>query len=415
MTHLERHARLSHSDQYGALSIQAQDYQTIDDTTPYSARPYRRLPQVTYNAVQQKQGVIALDLNGELVRFQQQQQLSGTRLNLTPAISLPYQRPAGFIIPKVSLSHTNYQLDQQYNTLGVDSLERNVPISSLDSGLYLERDTRLFGHDYLQTLEPRAYYLYVPYRDQSNFPLFDSGLYDFDAAQLFRTNRFAGVDRIGDTDQVTLSLTSRLLRQPDGWELVRGTVGQIQYYKDRKVGISGNQLDASTHSETIFDAELRPLRALSMRGDIFWNSEYDTVTRRDLRLQFMSDEHHIINFAYRQRGNAITAPTAVTREIDSSILWPINAQWSIIGRRYHSLPDNRTLEKLAGVEYSDCCWAFRAVRRAAFVQDDTATSPPFGTLRYSWYLQLELKGLTSLGANIDKLMQDRILGYTSVP
>jgi LPS-assembly protein len=415
ITHLERHAQLTHNDSYGQFFIQAQDYQTIDDTTPYTIRPYRRLPQMTYTLAPQKAGPLRLEMNSELVRFQQQQRLTGARFNLTPSLSLPYQRPAGFIIPKVSLSHTRYQLDDEFNTLGVDQLTRNLPITSLDSGLYLERDTLLFDRDYLQTLEPRAFYLNAPYRDQSTYPNFDSGLYDFDSAQLFRNNRFAGIDRIGDTQQVTLALTSRLLRRHDGWELVRGTVGQIQYLEDRQVTLTGNQLDSSTHSETILDAELHPVRPLSLRGDMFWNSSYDTVTRRDLRLQYMSSEHRVINVSYRQRGNAITAPAAMTREIDSSILWPVTGQWSIIGRRYHSLQNDRTLEKLAGIEYNDCCWAFRAVRRAAFIEDSAATSAPFGALRYSWYLQLELKGLTSLGDSIDTLMQDKILGYTAIP
>lgn len=415
LTHLERHARLTHGSSYGNLLIQAQDYQTIDDTTPYSSRPYRRLPQLAYSVAPQSAGPLRLSMNSELVRFQQHERLTGTRFNLTPSVSLPYQRPAGFIIPKLSLSHTRYQLEEEYNTLSSKTLERNVPVSSLDSGLYFERDTQLLGHDYLQTLEPRAFYLNVPYRDQSSYPLFDSGIYDFNSAQLFRTNRFAGIDRMGDTEQVTLALTSRLLRQQDGWEVLRGTIGQIQYLEDRQVTLTGNQLDSRSHSETIVDAEFRPTRPLSLRGDIFWDSNYDTVTRRDLRLQYMSDERHVINIGYRQRGNAITTPTAVTREIDSSMLWPLTAQWSIIGRRYDSLSDNRTLEKLAGFEYNDCCWAFRAVRRATFIEDTSLTSAPYGTLRYSWYLQLELKGLTSLGDSIDRLMQDKILGYTAIP
>lgn len=412
LTHLERHARLRHSNGYGQLFIQVQDFQTIDTTTPYSSRPYRRLPQISYTLTPQPAGPLRLALNGELVRFQQEQRLTGSRFNLTPSISLPYQRPAGFIIPKLTLSHTRYQLDDENNTLGAATLERNLPISSLDSGLYLERDTQLFGQGYLHTVEPRAFYLYAPYRNQANYPLFDSAPYDFNSVQLFQSNRFAGVDRIGDANQVTLALTSRLLRRHDGRELVRGTVGQIQYLQERQVALTGNQLDDRSHSETILDAEIHPLRPLSLRAGLFWNSDHDTVTRRDLRLQYLSDEHHVININYRQRGSPETTPGAVKREIDSSILWPLTGQWSMIGRRYHSLTDDRTLEQLAGFEYNNCCWAIRAVRRAAVAR--TAGSSD-GTLRYSWYLQLELKGLTSLGDRIDTMMQSKILGYTTLP
>ncbi len=415
LTHLERHARLNYGDRYGQLMVQAQGYQTIDDTTPYSQRPYRRLPQLTYTATPLEVGLLRLNLNSEMVRFQQYERLTGTRANLTPSLSLPYQHPAGFITPKLSLSLSRYELEETNNTLGASTLQRVVPISSLDTGLYLERETQLFDRRYIQTLEPRAFYLYVPYRDQSDYPLFDSGRYDFSSAQLFRTNRFAGIDRIGDANQITLSLTSRLLRQHDGWEMLRGSVGQIQYLTDRQVTLTGNQLDSSNRSETIFDAEFHPSRPLSLRGDLFWNSRYNTVTRRDLRLQYMKDERHIISINYRQRSDPSVNASAVVRELDSAILWPLSSQWSIIGRRYHSVEDNRTLEKLAGFEYSDCCWAFRAIRRATFVENAGAISAPYGTLRYGWYLQLELKGLTSLGESIDRLMQDKILGYTATP
>ncbi len=415
LTHLERHAQLTHTDRYGRFFIQAQGFQTIDDSTPYSERPYRRLPQLTYTSVPYEMGALRLNLNSELVRFQQHERLTGSRANITPSLSLPYQRPAGFITPKLSLSLSRYALEEAYNTLDTRTLHRVVPITSIDSGLYLERETTLFGGNYLQTLEPRAFYLYVPYRDQSDYPLFDSGSYDFSSAQLFRTNRFAGIDRIGDANQITVALTSRLLQQQDGWELVRGSIGQIQYFKDRQVTLTGNQIDSRNHSETIIDAEFHPTRPLSIRGDLFLNSDNNSVTRRDLRLQYMNDKRHILSINYRQRSTPDTVANTTTREIDSSILWPLTSQWSIIGRRYHSLDDNRTLEKLAGVEYSDCCWAFRAVRHATFVESAGATSAPYGTLRYGWYLQLELKGLTSLGDSIDKLMQDKILGYKAIP
>lgn len=415
LTHLERHVRLNYGDARGRMVLQAQDYQTIDDTTPYSSRPYRRLPQLAYTLAPQSLGPLRLGFNGEVVRFQQRQHINASRLNLMPSLSLPYQRPAGFLIPQVSLSHTRYWIEDEGNTLGVDRLERTLPIGSLDGGLYFERDTELFGRAYLQTLEPRAFYVYIPYRDQSNYPLLDSGRYDFNNALLFRPNRFAGVDRIGDTEQVTVALTSRLLRHSDGWELIRASAGQIQYLADRRVELSGNQFDGTPHSETIVDGELRPNRDLSLRGALYWNSDDDTVTRRDLRLQYMSDNRHIINLSYRQRGNPVSDPNSVSRELDGSILWPLGSRWSLIGRRYHSLTDDRTLEKLAGFEYNDCCWAFRAMRRATFIEDGASTTPPFGTLRYSWYLQLELKGLTSLGDSIDAMMQDKIVGYTAIP
>ncbi len=413
ITHLERYIKLNHQDSLGQLKIQVQDYFTVNQSIPNSSRPYRRLPQITYTLNPVEQGPVALALNGEAVRFQRLERLTGKRLHLKPRISLPYEGQGGYIKPALTLDYTRYELDDAYNTLGVNQLSRSVPISSIDSGIFLERDTSFFKTNYLHTLEPRLFYLYVPYRDQSSYPLFDTGLTGFSQAQLFSENRFSGVDRIGDTEQISLSVTSRLIRSEDGHELLRGTAGQIYYLKDRQVGLSGNILDQSSKSDLILEGEFRPSRYLKFKAEVYWDPQYDTTTRRDFRIQFLRDNQRIFNIAYRERGNRVASPDSVSQELDSSILWPVSTHWSIIGRRYHSLRDDRTLEKLAGFEYNDCCWAFRAMRRAIFVNDSSATSAPYGTLRYSWYLQLELKGLASLGKRINELMEEQVLGYSN--
>ncbi len=415
VTHLERYIKLTHGDRYGQLAIQLQDYFTIDESVANSSRPYRRLPQITYTLNTVELGKAKLNMATEAVRFQRMERLTGKRLHLKPTVTIPFEGQAGFIRPTLAVDHTRYELDEAYNTLGVNSLSRTVPISSLDMGIFLERNTQVLSKPYLHTLEPRVYYLYAPYKDQSKFPLFDTGLSGFSSAQLFSDNRFSGYDRVGDTEQVTLSVTSRLIRNEDGHELLRGTAGQIYYLNDREVGLSGNTLDKSTKTDAILEAEFRPSKFLRFNADLLWDPDYDTITRRDFRMQLLRDNSRIFNVAYRERGNRITSPSSISREIDSSILWPISSRWSIIGRRYHSLNDDRTMEKLAGFEYNDCCWTFRAMRGALFVNDPEATVAPFGTLRYSWYLQLELKGLTSIGKRINELMEEQVFGYTDVP
>ncbi|MFC1748317.1 LPS-assembly protein LptD [Pseudomonadota bacterium] len=412
VTHLERYVKLSHSDAYGSLQIQAQDYFTIDTSVAESSRPYRRLPQVTYNITPLEYGPAIFSLESEAVRFQRQDLITSKRLHAEPSITFPYEGVAGFIKPKLALHYTRYELNDEFNTQEIEKLRRSVPYHSVDAGIFLERDTTFFKTDYLHTLEPRLFYLNVPYRNQSDFPLFDSGLSGFSSAQLFSENRFSGFDRVGDTKQVSLSVTSRLIRNKDGHELLSGTAGQIYYLKDREVGLSGNTLEQSTKTDAILEGELRPNKRLKLSADFLWSPEYDTITHRDFRIQYLSDNNHIFNLAYRENGNRVTSPDSITQEIDSSIMWSLNPRWSIIGRRYHSLLDNRTTEKLFGFEYNDCCWTFRALRRAAFVADADATEAPFGTLRYSWNLQLELKGLASLGKRINELMEEQVYGYT---
>ncbi len=406
---LERHLKLQYIGANQRLKIQVQDFQVISGN-----QPYRRLPQISHQFTPSLPGPVKFQMNSELVRFQRPDSLSGKRAYIQPSLSLPYQGTAAFIKPKLSLHHSQYQLDPDNNTLGVNNLSRSVPITSIDSGIYLERDSRIGQTDYQQTLEPRLFYLYVPYRDQSDFPLFDTSELSFSQSQLFSENRFSGPDRIGDANQITLSLSSRLLRAKDNREILYGSIGKIVYLNDRQVGLNGNSLNQDHQSDILAEAQFKPNDRLSLKARLTWDTEYDLITERDVRLQFQSGNKHILNLNYRDRGNRITAPESLKQEIDISLLWSLTPRWSMMARRYHSLPDDRTMEKLAGFEYNSCCWAVRAVRRANFVKDSTALSAPFGNLRYSWYVQFELKGLTSLGKRIDELMEQQILGFNAV-
>jgi LPS-assembly protein len=403
---LERHVKLDHSFGSASLMAQAQDYQTVDNTTPYSARPYRRLPQVTLAADTSPVDWFRYGVSSEWVRFHEQDHLNGERFDLSTYASLPMENAAGFFTPKLTLRHTDYQLEQENNPSPDRNPHRNISSFSLDSGLFFERDMNFFGTSLLQTFEPQLFYLYTPYRDQSLIPVFDSSTVGFSSAQLFQDNRFSGRDRVGDTEQVSLSLTSRFLQQDDGLERFRTTVGQIYYLRDRRVSLGGNVLDTTTNTDAILEAEAKLTRHLSLRGNLLWNTTYDTITQRYIKLQHRASNREIVNIAYREQGNRVTAPGSVVKEIDASALLPINPRWSFIGRRYHSLPDDRTLEKLFGVEYESCCWAFRAVRRAVYTPD-----PQYGGLLYSWYLQLELKGLTGIGDRIETLMEETVVGY----
>ena len=416
ITYLERNAQLQYDDNLQQLFMQVQDYQILDETLPPSSQPYRRLPQIKHELSPPMLGPILFDMKTELVRFQREESINGNRININPAISLPYERPAGFITPKLSLFHTVYQLQDERDTTtpAIENLRRSVPVSSIDSGIYLERDSKIGTTDYLTTLEPRLFYLYVPYRDQSDLPLFDTSQLGFSQSYLFSENRFSGYDRIGDTNQLTLSLGSRLLKAEDGKEILYGSIGKIAYFEDRRVGLNGNILDTSHESDIIVEGKFKPTDPLNITAKILWDTHYELITERDVGLQYMSDNQHIINLRYRDQGNRLTAPDAVSKEIDLSVLWPLGTRWSMMARRYHSIPDDRTIEKMLGLEYNSCCWAIRAVRRATFVEDTSATEAPFGNLRYSWYVQVELKGLSNIGQRIDELMEQQILGFKAV-
>lgn len=414
-TTLERHAQLQYDGRDQGLFMQVQDYQILDQTLAPSSQPYQRMPQIKHELSPPRMGQIAVNMSTELVQFQREESITGNRFNINPEISLPYERAAGFITPKLGLFYTNYQLDEEFNTLPSEKIQRTVPVASLDSGIFLERDSRIGSTDYLTTLEPRLFYLYVPYRDQSDIPLFDTSTLTFNQAQLFSENRFSGLDRIGDTNQMTFSLASRLIKSDNGREILYGSIGKIAYFDERRVGLNGNIEDTRHESDILMEGHYQATDNLRFTAKLAWDTEYHVFTVHDYRMQYMSDNNHIVNLIYRDQGNPLTSPAGITkREIDISLLWPLTRRWSIMGRRYHSLPDDRTLEKMFGFEYNSCCWAFRAVRRATFVEDTTAIGPPFGNLRYSWYMQVEMKGLTNLGQGVKELMEEQILGFKAV-
>ncbi len=409
VTHLERHARFDYRFDSGRAMIRWQDYQTLDETIPEASRPYRRLPQITLDYGGGER--LRYGIDSEWVRFQRRDRLMADRLDLLAHLALPLEREEGFLIPKVSLRHTRYAIDPGSASRDDYRPARTVPTFSLDGGLFLERDTALGSLPLVQTLEPRLFYLYTPYREQADLPRFDTGQSALSLARLFAENRFNGPDRVGDADQLTVALTTRLLERDSGRERLRATVGQILYFEDRRVGLGDDVLETRNHSDVLAEARLQLTRHLGFSAELVWSPEYDLFTKRYLKLQYKRGGDRIVNVGYRFQGNHVTDPDRIKREIDLSALWPLNSRWSMIARRYHSLEQDRTLEKLLGLEYESCCWTFRLVRRA--LRSQSATDPE-GDLRYSWMAQLELKGLTSIGKRIEQMMEESIVGYSAV-
>ncbi|MGP1678087.1 MAG: LPS-assembly protein LptD, partial [Burkholderiales bacterium] len=209
-TTLPRDGMLTYDGGWWTASARAQSFQTLQDPAKPLIPPYDRLPQLTLNATRQYLGGADLGLASEFVKFDHPSEVTGSRLTFYPSVSLPLIRPGGYLTPKLGYRATGYSL-QRTAAGAADTIRVALPIASLDSGLRFERDTAFNGHKFRQTLEPRVYYLYVPYRDQSKIPLFDTGLADFNYAQIFSENIFNGGDRIADANQLTVAATTRIL------------------------------------------------------------------------------------------------------------------------------------------------------------------------------------------------------------
>ena len=395
ITHLNRSIRFDYHTDHVSLLGQIQDYQTIDDAISPVDEPYRRLPQLLANGSWPVK-FLRLSLDGEVVNFDRDVGVTGWRVNAAPSIEVPIVKPGWFITPAVSLDHTRYQLT---DTLpGVDTKPtRTVPIASLDTGMVLER--ALSGANRVQTIEPRLLYVNIPFRDQDDLPVFDTITPDINLVQLFRENRFLGIDRIGDTEQLSIGVTSRILDVTSGRELMTATVGQTRYFGDRDVTLPGTT--ASTFESSDYIAQIRFLIWENMNFDFGhqWGTGEDGTTQSEARLQYRPASEKILNLAYRFRRDSL-------EQGDLSWSWPVSKQWNFVGRYNFSFRDQEVLEQFFGLEYESCCWGLRLVSRRHISTRD-------GTRDSSFSLQLVLKGMTSVGTAADKLLERGILGYSA--
>ncbi len=392
-THLERRADLNYNSRYWHFLARAQDYQTLSGTSPY-----QRLPQLRLNGQSPKRmNRLRYSLESEAVSFRHETRIpTGDRVDLKPALSLPLGGPGWFFTPTAAWRYTQYQLNDY---VPGEEYERSLPVNSLDTGLIFERSLQLADAPFVQTLEPRLYYLKVPYQDQDELPLFDTGEADFSFTQLFSDNRFSGADRQGDADQLTYALTSRLLDDRNGKERARVAIGQIHYFRDREVTLlSGDPSATREKSDIIGELALMPTDALSARVTEQWNPETEKVERLNGRLRYSPEKRKVFNLGYRyHRDNAI-------QQADMALFWPLTRQWRVLGRYNYDLNHDISLDTIGGLEYESCCWSVRVLARAQRNSIDEE-------LNHSIYLTLELKGLASLGRGLEESVERGILGY----
>ncbi len=398
LTHLNRSIEFDFYGRNWSLLARAQDFQTLDDAITPDNEPYRRLPQFIANGRWPDKWLgTDLSLDAELVNFDRDVGTTGWRVNLSPRIEKSIGGPGWFIRPSVGIDHTRYDLADRLPGEETE-LSRSLPIASLDAGLVLERELDSNG-GLLQTLEPRMLYVHRPYRDQDDLPVFDTIAPDLNLVQLFRRDRLLGVDRIVDTDQLSLGVTSRLLDMSDGRELVSATIGQAVYLSESGVNLPGQSVLTSRSSDYI--AEVRFLLYDNINFDFGhqWGTGDQGTTQSEARLQYRPADNKVFNLAYRFRRDSL-------EQGDVSWSWPLSRRWNFVGRYNYSFRDDEALEQFFGLEYESCCWGLRMVSRRHISTRDGTRDSSFG-------LQLVLKGLSSVGSQSDKLLERGILGYSA--
>ncbi len=394
-THLPQNAAINYRGSLWSFAARASDYQTVDRTIVPIDRPYARLPHLTLSAnAPSTPNRLRYEFDSEWVNFSRDASITGKRLNLNPAVSLPLSNSYGFLTPRVGIRHISYNLSGTSDTR--PSLTRGV--YSLDSGLFFERDTRWGGRAFVQTLEPRLYYLYVPHKDQDALPNFDTGEVDLSFNNLFRDNRFIGGDRVGDANQATLALTTRFIGAEDGAERLRASIGQIYYFDDRLVNLPAGTVTRNT-SDTVAEVTARFPGNWYVQGNIQRDLDAGITRKSNIYVQYQPGRNKIINFGRRFIQNDV-------KQTDISTEWPIFGRWTFRARSLYSQRDHRNIESHVGIEYNACCWAVRVAASRRFVGGEQIKAIMF---------QLELTGLSKLGKVPVSPLKQSVFSFPSQP
>jgi LPS-assembly protein len=373
----------------------AQRWQTlqVDPLAPVTP-PYNRVPQLTLSAVRQDVLFTEFDFYGQYVAFDHTSLVSGQRAVAYPSLSLPLQTSYAHLIPKVGIHATRYMIEQ--GTGGYSNATRTLPIASLDTGLTFERPIAFGGVPFVQTLEPRAYYLYIPFRDQSAIPVFDSAQQDINFTTMYAENQFSGWDRINDADQVTVGVSSRLIERDTGAQRLRAGLAQRHYFSSQRVTVPGVPERSSDTSDLL--AALSGTVAPHWTADagLQYNTDFNQTQKFNVGARYLPRPGHVLNLSYR-------GTIGVLRQTDFSTQWPLGRGWTGLARWNYSLRDSRTLENLVGAEYNGDCWVLRLVAHRFVTTTQEALT--------SFFVQLELNGVSRIGSNPMEALRRNISGY----
>ena len=402
---VERKASFIHNTRIWTSRLSAQSFKTIDDSIALDNRPYRRLPQLQISGQDRfsYNSDINWSLDTEWVNFSHESdnKTTGQRIDLYPKIIWPLTGDSWFFTASSGYRLTQYNVtDNNNDKIQLDT--RKLNISSLDAGLFFERN--LYNNTWIQTLEPRLFYLHIPFEEQNNIPLFDTkNISDFSFSQLFRENRFNGIDRMGDANQLSIALSSRFLDVTQGKEIASIQLGQIFYNTPQRVGLNANNTEFDTRSALIAEASAS-LHNWRTSLTLQWNSKSRQTDKRLYQLSYAKDNENIFNLGYRFRRN--TNEALNLEQSDISFRWPLAQGYALLSRWNYSLTDKRDIDKIFGLEYESCCWSLRLIAQSYL--SDVANEIYDNSIRF----QLIFKGFGSISdRKTNDILKRAIIGY----
>ncbi|MGI9309038.1 MAG: LPS-assembly protein LptD [Gammaproteobacteria bacterium] len=414
---LRRNTNIEHYDEHWEFMLEFEGYQTIDPFLKDSEKPYKQIPNLVVNG-EWNDSLLGLDykLNTETTYFDRDcepnanydpndplderdcavdDQVTGLRLHVVPEILIPLNYKGLYLNSAAGVDLAQYNLNDVPNNLS-DDPDRSVPFFSVDTGAVFDSLAGKNGQ-WQVSMEPRALYTHIPYEDQTDNPVFDTIDPDFNLVELFRSNRFIGGDRIGDTDQLALGVTSRVFSSATGRQRLYGTIGIIQYFSSRNVTLPDELPNDDNSSDYIAQLGVRISEKWNLDLGYQWNSEQRVTDQSETRLQFNPGPSKVLNLGYRYRRDSL-------EQTDISMAWPLFDRWNVVGRWNYSLLEDKTLESFAGIEYATCCWGIRLTSREN-------VSRRTGESDQSISLQFELKGFSANSTAAEDMLGRGILDY----
>ena len=399
---LPQGVNLAYSGNVWQFSGLIQKYQTLDKIS----YPYQTLPKLSLSASKDWEN-FTTKLASQYTYFERDRNaaiaVTGSRAYIQPSVTTSFLKPYGFITPKLGLNLTSYSLKNNnflVNGANVsnNTISRNLPIFSLDSGLYFDREVNIIDNNYTQTIEPRMFYVYIPYRNQDQLPVFDTALADLNFSTLFSENQFTGNDRINNANQLSLAVTTRMIDNDTGDERISATLGERFYFTDQKVVLPGVVANKRHTSDIIGSLTARLSSQWNLDTFLQYSPDSHSLIRSNFLARYHPEPGKLLNFGYRYTDS-------LQEQIDVSGQWPLGRGWYGIGRWNYSLREKKNIEALGGLEYDAGCWQTRTVIQRV----STATADA----NYALFFQLELGGVASIGANPLNILKRDIAGFQS--
>ncbi|MFQ2342219.1 LPS assembly protein LptD [Aeromonas dhakensis] len=388
-------------------------------------QPHELMPRIDHNYYQQGSWY-DLAWNTEITKFgynnaqaiaqNQGGAYTGTRVYTAPTLTMPLINEAGYYLDsQYKLMYTRYDQEVPDNmsqtfvsrftpagangtTLDEGIITRTLPSFRLKGGMTFERNQNWFGGDANQTLEPEFQYLYVPYKDQDNIGVYDSTTMRQDYYSLFSDRRYAGLDRISDSNRISIGLTSRVYDEV-GDERIRLAVAQAFDFVAPRVKLYPSEtLTTNTRSPLSFEGDAKINEQWFAHAGAQYDMDQSRLSSANSALEYRHEKlisqlnHRFVrdaNYDLENRGQVTDL-----NQIGLLLTTPLNDQWHLYGGYYQELNQSVKSDRKVGLKYDSCCWSINFNLEWVNTPDNVTLRP---TSERSLGIQFEMKGLGSVG------------------